>query len=451
MQERTHEMIVIGGGFAGIAASRELSQAGHEVLILEARDRLGGRTWYKHVDELGQSLELGGTWVHWTQPCVFAEVLRYGLELKESLGAARPEVFIFRTGEELRTMAFEDGFPLLDSAIQRFCHDIAEVLPEPYQPLKSAAVNDIDQLSVQQRLDELHLSSQDRDLLSGMWGVASSARCESSGLLTILRWYALSCNHTDTMFDAIARYKIKTGTRSLIDAMAADAAADIRLSTPVSCVEQVPGGVRVETRTGDVFGAEAAIVTAPLNTLRAIDFRPGLSEAKEAVIAEGQASRGLKAWVRVQGDLPDALMALSPDTEALQYAHTEEILPDGQLLVTFGCDADALDVNSVDDMDGAVRRLLGDDTKVVATTGTNWLADEFSRGTWPILRPRQATRYLRELQTPEGRVYFAGSETANGWNGFIDGAIESGVRASRQLLQATRRAREAEARTPAPA
>jgi hypothetical protein len=144
-------------------------------------------------------------------------------------------------------------------------------------------------------------------------------------------------------------------------------------------------------------------------------------------------------------------MALSPDTEALQYAHTEEILPDGQLLVTFGCDADALDVNSVDDMDGAVRRLLGDDTKVVATTGTNWLADEFSRGTWPILRPRQATRYLRELQTPEGRVYFAGSETANGWNGFIDGAIESGVRASRQLLQATRRAREAEARTPAPA
>jgi monoamine oxidase len=240
------------------------------------------------------------------------------------------------------------------------------------------------------------------------------------------------------MFDAIARYKIKTGTKSLLDAMAADAAADIRLSTPVAAVDQTEHGVRVETRAGEAYRADAVVVTAPLNTLGAIAFRPGLSVTKQAVISEGQASRGAKAWVYVRGDLPRPLMALAPDTELLQYAHTEEILSDGQLLVAFGCDAAALDVTSVDEMDRAIRRLLGEEVSVVTTAGTNWLDDEFSRGTWPVLRPRQVTRYLREMQTPEGSVYFAGSETANGWNGFIDGAIESGIRAARQLLAARR-------------
>ena len=82
-----------------------------------------------------------------------------------------------------------------------------------------------------------------------------------------------------------------------------------------------------------------------------------------------------------------------------------------------------------------VRALLGD-VEVVATTGHDWLADEFSRGTWPVLRPNQTSRALRALQAPEGRIHFAGSETADGWNGFIDGAIESGLRAARQVQEA---------------
>ncbi len=71
------------------------------------------------------------------------------------------------------------------------------------------------------------------------------------------------------------------------------------------------------------------------------------------------------------------------------------------------------------------------DAEVEEVAAHDWVADEFSRGTWPVYRPRQLTRYLRALQQPEGRVLLAGSEMANGWCGFIDGAIESGLRVSR--------------------
>src|SRR5437899_3753436 len=74
------DVIVVGGGFAGVTAARELSRAGYRVLILEARSRLGGRTW---VDKrLGTRLELGGMHVHWLQPFVWTEIARYGLRLE---------------------------------------------------------------------------------------------------------------------------------------------------------------------------------------------------------------------------------------------------------------------------------------------------------------------------------------------------------------------------------
>src|SRR5215467_6311903 len=83
----TYDVVVIGGGFAGVAAARELRHRGRRVLILEARDRLGGRTWVSEFS--GLPVEMGGTWVHWMQPYVWAEIGRYGLQIVESPHAER--------------------------------------------------------------------------------------------------------------------------------------------------------------------------------------------------------------------------------------------------------------------------------------------------------------------------------------------------------------------------
>jgi monoamine oxidase len=180
-----------------------------------------------------------------------------------------------------------------------------------------------------------------------------------------------------------------------------------------------------------------AIVTVPLNTLAGIEFAPALSEAKLAAAAEGQASHGWKAWVQLKGDFEGTLVGIASEDHIVNWIHTEAVLPDGQVLVAFGYDGAQLDLVDRDAVQEAIGELLPD-AEVVAVEGHDWLGDEFSRGTWPVLRPGQHTGYLPVLQAPEGRLIFAGSETANGWNGFIDGAIESGLRAAREARQVLR-------------
>ena len=70
------DVVVIGGGFAGVTAAREAARHGRSVTLLEARDRLGGRTWSAPWN--GWQIEYGGAWVHWHQPHTWSEITRAG-------------------------------------------------------------------------------------------------------------------------------------------------------------------------------------------------------------------------------------------------------------------------------------------------------------------------------------------------------------------------------------
>ena len=117
------------------------------------------------------------------------------------------------------------------------------------------------------------------------------------------------------------------------------------------------------------------------------------------------------------------------------FLHTDELLDDGtQVLIGFGPDAARGDA---DDPASVQRQLdeLVDGYEVVGAAAHDWLADEFSRGTWAIHRPGWYTRYHAECRRPEGSVVLAGSDLADGWAGFIDGAIESGLRAGAEAAR----------------
>jgi monoamine oxidase len=223
------------------------------------------------------------------------------------------------------------------------------------------------------------------------------------------------------------------GTRSLVRALADDAAADVRLESPILSVVHTPAGVTV--RTGGATPAEhhaaAAIVALPLNCLVDVVFEPPLAEGKLAASREQHAGHGSKVWALVD-EAPASYFGLGwAGGKGFDFVGTEEIIEAGALLVCFSPDP-ALARAPHDEIEAAIRVFLPEAT-LLEHVGHDWAGDPYARGTWNVFRPGQVQRYETALRAAEGRLAFAGAHTALRWPSFIDGAVESGLRAGAEI------------------
>ncbi len=420
------DAIVIGGGFAGVTAARELTRAGLDCTLIEARDRLGGRTWWD--DWGGDDIELGGGWVHWHQPHAWAELTRAGQGIGKSDEA---ELVSWEVAGERRSGPMEVRHEIAVRAWDRFVAPAVEALPRPHDPLFAIdALAPIDAQTIAQRLDELGLGEEERAVIEAEVEALAHGFIDDAGAVSVLRWHALSGYSLELTQETGGVYTFGAGTRGLIDAMAGQAPFPLWLSTPVHSIGRVSDGVEVRTRMGDVLRARTCVLTVPLNVLPHIHFDE-LSNAKRDAIALGQASRGIKLWLRVRGE-SRGINAIAQD-HPFGYLMTDRLLLDGsQLLVGFGRDAAAVDADDRDAVQRALDRLVPG-LEIIDTTTHDWLADEFARGTWAIHRPGWYTRHHAAMRGPENGLVFAGSDLADGWSGFVDGAIESGLRAATQV------------------
>jgi monoamine oxidase len=418
-----HDVIVVGGGFAGVTAAREVALRGCSVLVLEARDRLGGRTW--SADWEGIPIEYGGAWVHWHQPHTWSEITRAGLAVELSVDAERAHWWV--DGERREgTVAERDA--IAERGWNRFVEGVYEALPNPHDPLRAPdELARFDRMSIAERVGELDLDDEERDVLVAELESLASGRLDEAGAVSVLRWHALSGYSLALTQYTGGRVTLADGTAALLGAIASAAPFQKRLEAPVAAVRARDGRVEVETRAGELHEAAAVVVAVPLNVLGAIEFQPALSDGKQQAIALGQASRGVKIFLRTRGG--DVLDNAIRPGHPFGYLDTEVLLGDGtQVQIGFGTDAERCDASDA----AAVQRNLDEilpGYELVSATAHDWLADEFSRGTWAIHRPGWYTAHHAEMRRPEGRVLLAGSDLANGWSGFIDGAIESGLQA----------------------
>jgi monoamine oxidase len=424
-----YDVIVIGGGFAGVTAARETTMGGASTLLLEARDRLGGRTWTHRWNET--DVELGGGWVHWHQPHVWAEITRAGLGVELGDDAQISSWFV---GEERREGSIAERDAIAERGWDQFVDGVLEALPLPHDPLLFGdELARFDAQTIAERIEDLELDEEEHDVLWAELESLAHGRLEEAGAVAVLRWHALSGGSLALTQQTGGRITFLDGTQSLVQAIWKKAPYETRVSTPVAAVTQRDGGVEVHTRAGETIEAGRAIVALPLNALGGIEFDPPLSDTKRAAIELGQASRGVKIFIHARGE-PVFTNGIKPG-HPFGYLDTEIIYPDEtQLMIGFGYDQEICDASDL----AAVQRQLDDiipGYEAIAATAHDWLADEFSRGTWAIHKPGWYTTYHAEMQRPEGAVLIAGSDFANGWAGFMDGAIESGLRAGAWALR----------------
>jgi monoamine oxidase len=418
-----YEVIVVGGGFAGVTAAREAVLAGRSVLLLEARDRLGGRTWTADWD--GRAIEYGGGWVHWHQPHTWSEITRAGLQVDLSADADEAAWYV---GAVRHTGTIAERDAIAERGWDRFVAGCDAYLPQPYDPLLAAgALAAIDRLTIAERVDELALDAEERDVLVAELESVAHAPLDDAGALSIARWHQLSGGSLALTQYTGGRVTVREGTRSLLESIHRPDLHETRLSTPIAAIGQAPDRVEVHTRAGETLAGRRVVVAVPLNTLGRISFEPALSTVKQEAIAVGQASRGIKIFIRARA--PERLLNTIRPGHPFGYLDTEWLLEDGtQIMIGFGLDATLVDAADL----SAVQRALDEivpGLEALDATAHDWLADEFSLGTWAIHRPGWYCGYHEEMRRPEGRLLLAGSDLANGWAGFIDGAIESGLRA----------------------
>ncbi len=423
------DVVVIGAGFAGIIAARELGHAGFDVLVLEARDRVGGRTWTDR--RLGRDLELGGTWVHWVQPHSWAEMTRYGREIVRS--PAAEEAYWLGAGGAPRTGTPEQFMALISDGQQAIVDDVHAAIPRGVDPT-TGEIGELDALSIQDRFDALGLDDEARCASESVWVGHVNARLDQVGLSSALRWAAAAGGHWQLMHEASATYRVAGGMSGFTQAIAADIAGEIRLGATVTRVAQEAGGAVVTCADGTEARARRVISTLPVNAIAGIQWEPGLPDAWRRANAETFASQGVKVWVKVQGRVP-RFFAYASQRHPISVLKTEFVDDDATVLVGFGPDHTQLDVTSIAGVQAAVDAMRPG-LKVVEVAAHDWMKDPLSRTTWMTHRPGQLTRDLVELQRPAGVVHLASSDNASLWGGFVDGAIESGLREARRVAAA---------------
>lgn len=418
-----YDVVVVGAGFAGLTAARELSRQGLRVHIVEARDRIGGRTWLDR--RLGRDLEIGGTWVHWTQPYIWAELKRYGLETTPS---PEPERAFWWADGRRHEGGPDQLLGLIGEFNAEFVKDSRKYFPEPFSPLAREDFKTIDDVSVLERIRSQFPAGAPRDILESFWALNFNGPLEDAALTQALRWVALTNGDWSVNFEACATYKIAGGTAALAAAILADSKSSLEHGFTVEAISDDLPFVNIRSTDGRIVRARTAIVTVPLHAMKNLAFEPPLPTAKVDGCTLGQVARGAKVWFRLRGEHPP-FVALGASDWPLNFFQVEYALDGDTLAVAFGPDVSKIDVEDPAAVQAQLERLVPG-AEVVAVASHDWVGDPLSGETWPMHRTGFLSTHLPAMQAAHGRILFAGSDIANGWGGFIDGAIESGMEAA---------------------
>ncbi len=421
-------VIVIGAGIAGLTVANALTRSGVDCVVVEARDRIGGRLHSVEVD--GHVADLGGAWIHHPDGNVLTDWVEF----------ASVPWFVDPTGTrftgadlaERRVLTSAEladvGYGVFEPVAQRVLADAAAGRPD-----RSVAE------AVDDYLAESGPPSAERDRLRQL--MAAMVEQDGAGPFDVIsaRW-AL----TEDMFvgDVIDNLPVD-GYRSILSPLAVGSV--IRLGQPVRRIEQEGDGVRVIGDGWQEAGSHA-VITVPLGVLKsgAIEFVPPLLPARQAIIDRtgfGTLEKVVLAfdepfWREKDRGLQHSIIYPADRGEAATWTWDFGQSPVLMFLVAHG----AAETMQRDPKGWALEQLeaVYGEPLPAAPTGwasTDWIHDEHARGAYAHIRSGERASDFAALGEPVDRLCFAGEHTTIERAGYADGAMTSALREAKRLVQ----------------
>lgn len=442
------DVVVIGAGVAGLVAARDLVQGGAEVLVLEARDRVGGRVLNEELPG-GAPIEVGGQWVGPGQDRVLALIKELGLrtyptyvdgEHIAEMGTSRAQY----TGRipRLNPLVLAD-IGQAQYRLDRLARQVAVT-----EPWRAPRAEELDTQTFDTWLRKTAHTAGGRAFFRLVTEAVFSAEPEDLSALWAA-FYVGGAGGLDLLINTAGgaqQDRVVGGTQRIALGLAEELGDRAVLDAPVTEIDWQTSGVRVVTRSGLTVRARRAVVAVPPPLAARIRFTPGLPGDRDQLVQRMPMGRVIKVNVAYdEAFWRQAGLSGQANSTDRPLGTVYDNTPFGGspgVLVGF-LEGRHADTGARMDFDERRAQVINDlagyfgprARNPIAYLERDWAEEEYSRGCYGAFAvPSTLTRFGPALRKPVGPLHWAGTETATKWAGYIDGAAESGHRVAGEIL-----------------